>query len=138
MNADHFKRPELHFEVWNSISRQTLSLELHFEVQNSISRQTIKSETPLEADYMIFRRSGSPEKVDRVISKVWNSNLKQTVVQNSFRGGLYNILKSGTPLEADYDISKVQTKPGLHSKILDVEILSAVRFLEEILKVYGF
>ncbi|GBB96408.1 hypothetical protein RclHR1_27490001 [Rhizophagus clarus] len=52
-------------------------------------------------------------------------------------------LPSGTLLEVDYDISKVQTKPGFHSKILDVKILyisrrSAVRFLEEILKVWGF
>ncbi|GBB90418.1 hypothetical protein RclHR1_17370004 [Rhizophagus clarus] len=31
------------------------------------------------------------------------------LVQNFFRGGLYDILKSRTPLVADYDISKIQT-----------------------------
>ncbi|GBC06608.1 hypothetical protein RclHR1_06960006 [Rhizophagus clarus] len=30
------------------------------------------------------------------------------LVQNSFKGRLYDISKSGTPLEADYDISKIQ------------------------------
>ncbi|GBB89274.1 hypothetical protein RclHR1_15970008 [Rhizophagus clarus] len=92
---------------------------------------------------------------------LFTSKGPEAKVQNSFRGGLYDILKFRTPLEADYDILKIQTFHFENwtlfedlvtifedyfegpDEILDVEILyisrrSAVGFLKEISKVWGF
>ncbi|GBB85073.1 hypothetical protein RclHR1_11640011, partial [Rhizophagus clarus] len=86
--------------------------ELYFE-------QTIKSGTPLGADYDIlknsFRGGLLPEKVNQVISKVWNSNSKRTVVQKKqttiFR-------RSRTQSELKIDLISRQTRFASFQRLL--------------------
>ncbi|GET02620.1 CENP-B homolog protein 2-like [Rhizophagus clarus] len=84
--VDHFKSLELHFEAD------------HFKSQNSISRRTT----------LRVRNSFRGGLYD--ISKVWKSFigglLSERSGPNYFKGADYDISKSRTPLEADYDISK--------------------------------
>ncbi|GBB92785.1 hypothetical protein RclHR1_20560001 [Rhizophagus clarus] len=72
-------------------------------VWNSISRQTISPELHFEADHF---KSGTPLRGSLYdILKVQNFNSKRTVSGTPL-GADYDISKSRTPLEADYDISK--------------------------------
>ncbi|GES99006.1 hypothetical protein GLOIN_2v1880882 [Rhizophagus clarus] len=118
------------------------ALDFISKVRNSISRRTTKSGIPFRGGPLspelfrggpVFRRSGTPLEADYDISKVRNSLEVDRYFEGPelfrggpvfrrsgtlFRGGPLSpelhrrTIKSGTPLEADYDISKVRNSIG--------------------------
>ncbi|GBC10259.1 hypothetical protein RclHR1_09480009 [Rhizophagus clarus] len=94
------RSPELHFEVQNSISRQTINLKLYFEADHC-PKLHFEAETFC---FSPFFRSGTPFR-GRTIQ-----------IQNSIQGPkLYfkQTIKSRIPLGADYNISKNSFRGGL-------------------------